>query len=413
MNFSKRHQRGLWWPVILLCAQLLAACRGVGPEGLGLDSAATPGKDPGSEGASHSGPSTIRFEPPVNYDASATGNGDGPGSIASADFNGDTVPDIVLADFLVGSVNVLLGKGDGTFESPIRSLAGGGDATAISVGDFDEDGRADVVVSSMITGQFSVLLGKGDGGFNLARQYNAGFGPLDNDVGDFNGDGHLDVAVANTAANTLAILLGDGNGGFNALPATAVPSPSVLVLGDFNADGLPDAVTANAGGSPSEISLLLNLGNGGFAEPVTYPVGDFPESMDAGDLNGDGATDLVVANYQSNNVAALLGDGRGGLGEAIFSDASPGPGGVAIGDFNRDGFADLAVANVPNSPTSNVTILAGDGSGSFQKVENFTVPFGPQMPVIEDFNGDGWPDVAFATGSPTTIPVLINATGRP
>jgi len=78
-----------------------------------------------------------------------------------------------------------------------------------------------------------------------------------------------------------------------------------------------------------------------------------------GDFNGDGKSDLAVANAYSNNVSVLLGTGTGSFGPATDSTVGSGPRSVAVGDFNGDGKSDLAVAN---ANSSNVSVLLGTGT---------------------------------------------------
>ena len=85
--------------------------------------------------------------------------------------------------------------------------------------------------------------------------------------------------------------------------------PIALVAGDFNGDGRTDLAVANYGSN--DVSVLLGNGDGTFQNQVPYAVGDLPNALVAGDFNGDGRTDLAVANYGSNDVSVLLGNGDG------------------------------------------------------------------------------------------------------
>src|SRR5712692_2560768 len=94
-----------------------------------------------------------------------------------------------------------------------------------------------------------------------------------------------------------------------------------------------------------------------------FGAGSFPSSVAAGDFNGDGILDLAVANYASRNVSLLLGNGDGTFQAAQNFDAGSGPTSVAAGDFNGDGILDLAVADFPSN---KVSVLLGNGDGTFQ-----------------------------------------------
>jgi hypothetical protein len=207
-----------------------------------------------------------------------------------------------------------------------------------------------------------------------------GFAPVV--VGDFNGDGNLDVAAANSQDNTVSVLLGDGTGGLVPAPgtpfATGGSNPTALVAGDFDGDGKLDLVVADA--NSGDVSVLLGNGNGSFhaaGAPVPISIcnplgfGDFL-SLTVGDLNGDGHLDVAVADFYCNDVKVLLGDGHGGLALAPGSPFSTGgsyPTSIGVGDFNRDTRADLAVVNScpPSGSCDNgsVALFLGNGGGTF------------------------------------------------
>src|SRR2546429_2044453 len=182
-------------------------------------------------------------------------------SVAVADFNGDGKPDLAVANtgFLSdpvlgsgpptsGTVSVLLGKGEGTFQSAV-SFGVGAVPLSVAAGDFNGDGKADLAVANERTDNVSVLLGKGDGTFQAAVNYGAGAYPCSVAVGDFNGDGKPDLADANFGSTNELVILGNGDGTFQDAVSYANGGlgPHSVAVGDFNGDGKADMVVANAG----------------------------------------------------------------------------------------------------------------------------------------------------------------------
>src|SRR5881628_2469498 len=148
--------------------------------------------------------------------------GTNPRSVAVGDFNGDGRLDLAVTNAssydVPGTVSVLLGNGDGTFQSAL-SFAAGSDARSVAVGDFNGDGRPDLAVANAgYPGTVSVLLGNGDGTFQPAQSFAAGSNAVSVAVGDVNGDGRPDLVVAdlglNTGYSTVLVLLGNGDGTF-------------------------------------------------------------------------------------------------------------------------------------------------------------------------------------------------------
>jgi hypothetical protein len=142
------------------------------------------------------------FQAAVSYAA-----GSAPYSVAVGDFNGDGIPDLAVANVGSDNVSVLLGHGDGTF-GPAVNYGVGISPRSVAVGDFNGDGVPDLAV--VYRGGVRVLLGNGDGTFQTTpTSYVAGSVPASVAVGDFNGDGLPDFAVANSSSNDVSILLND------------------------------------------------------------------------------------------------------------------------------------------------------------------------------------------------------------
>jgi uncharacterized membrane protein len=328
-----------------------------------------------------------------------------PWAVAVGDFNGDGIPDLVVANQSSNTVTILLGNGDGTFKATAASPQTGTSPYAVAVGDFNNDGKADLAVANLNSNSLTILLGNGDGTFTPSPMSpQTGAGPVSIAVQDFNGDGVQDLAVSNTSDNTLTILLGNGDGTFTASPVNPQTgnNPKTVVAGDFNGDGIPDLAVVNYWANT--VTVLLGNGDGTFAAAPSPSTGYSPSSLVIGDFNGDGKLDLAVVNGSSQTVTILLGNGDGTFAAAAASpQTGPSPLSIAVGDFNGDGESDLAVANEFGS---TVTILLGNGDGTFSAGVNKSTGSDPASVVSGDFNEDGISDLAVANYFGNTVTVL-------
>ncbi|NCR78384.1 MAG: hypothetical protein GPI92_24060, partial [Microcystis aeruginosa K13-06] len=180
--------------------------------------------------------------------------------------------------------------------------------------------------------------------------------------------------------------------------------PTSVTVGDFNGDGKSDLAVANYFGS--NVSVLLGTGTGSFGPATNFSVGmgSYPNSVTVGDFNGDGKSDLATANISGSNVSALLGTGTGSFGTATNFSVGIFPRSVTVGDFNGDGKSDLATANIFGN---NVSVLLGTGTGSFGPATNFSVGINPLSVTVGDFNGDGKSDLATANAGSNNVSVLL------
>ncbi len=351
------------------------------------------------------------FGTPADY---AIGTAAFPSSVAIGDFNHDSNPDLVVANYGDSpQVSILLGIGDGTFAWK-TDYATGPNPKSVAVGDLNGDGRLDLAVANAGTGSttVSVLLGNGNGTFGAKTNLVTGTTPRGATIRDLNGDGKADIVVANEGSNSASVFLGNGNGTFGT--KTDFPTgtnPRSLAIGSLNSatDAIPDLVAANyGGGSGSTVSVLLGTGTGSFGTRTNFGTGSGPVCVAVGSLNGnaDAIADLAVANYNSNTVSVLLGNGLGAFGTKADYATGSNPSAVAIGSLNSntDAIADLAVANL----TSNtVSVLLGAGDGTFGPGVEFPTGVYPRSVAIGDLNADGKPDLAVANYNSNTVSVLL------
>jgi hypothetical protein len=355
------------------------------------------------------------FLAPVSYPTGGT-----PYTVVTADFNNDAIPDIAVLNS-EGTVSVLLGKGDGTFQAA-RTSATGVAARGIVAADFNRDGKLDLATLNSgdpvepSTHNLSVLLGNGDGTFGPAqtfdlptvngqRQYPDGFA-----LGDLNGDGKPDLVVSGYATfslggnkhgwtfsyteNFVNTLLGKGDGTFRPKSTIQVNGGLALALGDFNRDGRLDVLTGP--------QLLLGNGDGTLQAPVVAAANGGSASLAVGDFNGDGKLDFLEAG--GSGVVVYLGNGDGTFGPAQFFAVSGYQNAVTVGDVNHDGKLDIMMAN----SNGMVSVLLGNGDGTFQAQRDFAAGSAVLALAVADFNHDGFLDLAAVGGDLNGVSILLN-----
>lgn len=321
-----------------------------------------------------------------------------------ADFNNDGKPDLLT---FAPDGAVQLGNGDGTFQPPILLPSScrlnqnqGNSLQSAAVGDFNGDHNLDIAViidnDQGIGVGVGVCLGKGNGTFGDAVFYDQGIEHDSVVTGDFNNDGKLDLAVSDQGG--ISILLGNGNGTFQAGIPTALNAPfPIFTVGDFNHDGNLD-IAALTG---TTVTVLPGKGNGKFGNPITSTNAN-AEFVVAGDLNKDGNLDLITVNSNfANTFSVLLGNGDGTFKTPVtYPDV--GATQVALGDFNGDGTLDVAYV-FPNE----LAVLLGNGDGTFKSPVKFSTFSGHGWLEPGDFNGSGALDLADLTGSRGSAKLVV------
>lgn len=357
--------------------------------------------------------------------------GNSPAVAGLGDFNEDGEPDLAVVNAGDNTISILLGHEDGTFGAPLPVPAFGTPTCenttsqsncSIVVADFNADGHEDLAVTSGNDDTVTVLKGNGQGAFTPFSGSPIAVGQYPEVVrtGDFNRDGIPDLAVANSNDNTISILLGNGDGAFT--PANGSPFsvgigsfPFFIAVGDFNHDNIDDLAITN--GRDNSLSILEGQGDGTFVpfagSPIIFPNASGICPVVAGDFNGDGITDLAIANFDSSTVYIVLSNGDGTFTVPAQSPIHVGlnPFSMTTLDYNGDGHLDLAVASFSHGqPNGSVSILLGDGAGDFSPTAQSPIAVGsePDDVVTADFNGDGRPDLAIPDSGDTVTTILLN-----
>jgi large repetitive protein len=338
-----------------------------------------------------------------------------PVSIAEGDFENDGRIDLAVADNISGGITILSNDGAGNFLTlPPVELPAGSTPTSIVAGDFGT-GYLDLAVTDSNQNAVDILRGNGDGTFALSSSLSVGANPFSIVAGDF-GNGHTDLATADANANDVSVLLGDGDGSFlaaihnetansvqEASGAGAESLPIALVAADFSGNGRLDLATGNAGSN--DISVLMGKGDGTFEGSAANPVGIGTAAVTTGDFTGNGNLGVAVLNQGSDNVTILPGNGDGTFQQPLTVPLPLDSGASAIvaADFNGDGRTDLAIAD---SGLNEVSILLGNGDGTFESLPPITVAGNPSAIAMGDF-GNGEIDLAVVSAASSSIAILM------
>lgn len=434
--------------------------------------------------------SAIGVGPQAGFGAAPTfAAGAGPSRVSVVDLNGDGRPDMASVNSIDGDVSVFVNAsapGATTAFSAQQRFGVGGFAAALAAADINGDGRADLVVAKGGSGAVAVLLnttvaGAAAASFAAAQSYSLPDMAVSVAVGDLNGDGKPDLAFGAPQTGSVIVLLNATPTGTTSVTYrppglfAAGAGAGPVAIADVDGDGRRDLVVGNAG--TTTLSVLFNTTAPGATLPVfatqqAIDVGNKPEFVAAGDLNGDGRPDLAVASAVGNfttvlfnttlpasaaaafsaippfatgiapsyvAIADLNGDGRSDLAvaavtgaavwtlmnrivpgdsEGAFSAASPQAGGgtnaaaVAVADMNADGVADLVVGDLV---TPVVSVIEGLAPAAVAAV-GFTAPMTAAAGIVPidvdvaDMNGDGRPDVVAADLAGNVVSVLLNGT---
>jgi archaellum component FlaF (FlaF/FlaG flagellin family) len=335
-----------------------------------------------------------------------------PVGLVTGDLNGDGHSDLVTANRRVLNLSLLFGAGEGTFQPP-QTLGLNDEAEALALADLNTDGRLDLIVAPAGTTrtQIGILLGNGNGTFQPQQRVTVGTSPSAVTTADVNGDGKLDVLVVNNGSDDISILLGTGTGTFQPQQRVAVAdSPREIAVSELNGDGHLDlAIVHNLTGPPNQVSILLGTGTGTFQVQPVLAIDSDIRALALGDLNGDGAADLVVTETQSSppalygGVRILLGTGTGAFQAAALVLTNNYADRVVMADLTGDTHLDLVVTG----GVDEGTVLVGNGNGSFATSLRFVVGRSPSAIAVTEVTGDGVMDVAVTNEDSNDVSVLV------
>ena len=385
-----------------------------------------------------------------------------PSGILARDVDGDGKLDLLVAVELSRQLLFFKGRGDGTFD-PAVSTALTHAPAGLQSADVNGDGKLDLVaLNSFISTENSVtvLLGNGNGTFQSPVNYPTGILQLsDMALGDVNGDGAPDIVVSSSlASGNLSVLLNANNASGNFAAAQLFPvkmSVSSFYLADFNRDSKLDVVLGGAlcewtGPNPTGepltavtgcMTFIPGAGDGTFSVPLSVPLNRSPFTTEmanradrgrysenvAPDVNGDGILDVVFGGGEAlgNLLHVRLGNGDGTFSttawvaspgaavgvqplSVLFPDATGATGAVVVDDFNGDGVMDIATAHAGGNSPGRVALLTGTTPGQFASSRIFPVLETPYTGgsfsggnvlatypmTLGDFNNDGQPELA-------------------
>lgn len=396
-------------------------------------------------------PFALAQTPATMQNISST-SGSVPQNIYTVDLNNDGVLDLVQ-DTLnqPNGFTVSIAKGDGTFKAPVfysvpnSSTVTGAAPTPIAIGDFNNDGNADVIVQLSGSNQLEVFLGKGDGTFQTPKTVSVDLpsGYYLNDApmvaADFNQDGNVDLVVVGSSSgacctNIVYVLQGDGTGSFSKAhgiyTATGQHVIDGIVAGDFDSDGKPDIaltddIAFQGSFSGTTLAVLYGYGDFTFYTTTAYSASSSARlTIASGDLNGDGKTDLfglysattqqlaVFYSGSSRTFASYFNDLPTGyyIGDPFYAPFFPPPltSQFVMADFNGDQRMDIAVAaeNNSTSAVAMVYFLAGANPGEFTIQTTPLENAGSQQfysnPVALGKSGDDRPSIAINQASSDT-----------
>jgi FG-GAP-like repeat/FG-GAP repeat len=320
-----------------------------------------------------------------------------PQSIATADFNGDGISDLAVANLFGPTVTILLGNGDGTFTQSQDLTTPGIFPPGVASGNFGGGhGNTDLVVSNGLASSPEVTFYLSDGTGTFAQGASVALPGTPTQVAVSLDGSYIAAPSGSTTGQVTFISTASGHAvkqtvqvGNN--PEGVVAMSFGVVVTQFN--------------NPGTVTVLKGA-PGSFTTLTPISVGSLPFGIAAGDFKSSGvARDLAVANNGDDTVSVLYGNGSGGFTAGPILNAGQGPFGVITGDFNGDGKTDIAVANKTDN---TVSVFFGNGDGTFQGQVVMAAGDAPGMLAVGNFSGHGPVDLAVTNAADNTASIFLS-----
>jgi len=362
----------------------------------------------------------------------------GPEDIRVSDLDGDGKPDIVVANYTVGSISVFRNTsvtGNINVANFVRNdFTAGTGATFISVADMDNDGKQDVIVANQGENTISIFKNistSGNISFSSQIKIATPSTPIGIGIGDFDRNGWLDIATANHGNGTVSIFTNKGI--FNAISTNNFNprfglitglNPITIDVADIDGDSKSDIVVGNYGSN--SISIFKNnyisgtLATSSFSTKLDFNAGNKPGYVKLGDMDGDSKLDVVVLAEGTNSVGILRNISTAGvLSSTSFAsrvnfNTGITPYYISVGDLTGNGKLDILITNFGDGTATVWQNKATPGSitsASFFKRLNFNVGTKPYAGLLADIDGDAKTDILVSNTGSNTLSILRNTVG--